>query len=337
MDGSITPWWKQVDEAAQLVASSVNAAAARAERDGAYQPPPGQPEPKRRRKAGSLRHLAEVIRTHRLAPGVSVDKDIVAGVLAGDLRHITDKTSVVAVARASHLIANRPFGDEDAKRLEVAVDRVAALVAQARESDEKAPAMVPAPRPGATVDTIEPPAAPTIDAYFTTRPPQRPGRRRRWLVAGSAVVLLAAAGGVTAYTLMPSADEDCLLGAAPGDIIGVSTQLFDDKEATRLNPTLDFDEMNGSARYARHEGRTYYWGRAGSDDHVPTAGGARVRWSTPDGTWRSCEVALPREERGYVHTPAVPTTINGQAVTIQVCLWRDEPRRESCLPEIATG
>jgi hypothetical protein len=42
-------------------------------------------------------------------------------------------------------------------------------------------------------------------------------------------------------------------------------------------------------------------------------------------------------ERGYVHTPAVATTILGHPVTVQICLWRDEPHRENCTPEITTG
>ena len=95
--------------------------------------------------------------------------------------------------------------------------------------------------------------------------------------------------------------------------------------------------MNGSARYARHQGRTYYWGRAGSDDHDPHAGGARVRWRAGAGQWHSCPAPLAVTERGYVHTPAVATTIGGQPVTVQICLWRDTPRRENCTPEIRNG
>ncbi|MEU8664993.1 hypothetical protein, partial [Actinoplanes philippinensis] len=59
-----------------------------------------------------------MIRAHRLAPGASVDKNDVAAVLAGDLRHITDP--VVAVARASHLIAEEPSDDADAAARTVA-------------------------------------------------------------------------------------------------------------------------------------------------------------------------------------------------------------------------
>ncbi|MEU4425557.1 hypothetical protein AB0F81_33460 [Actinoplanes sp. NPDC024001] len=330
----LPPWWRQVEDAAQLVASQLNAAAARAARDGVYHPPPGSPAPRRRRQPGSLRHLAEVIRTHRLAPGASVDKDDVAAVLAGEPRRVSDPVVVVAVARASHLIAGAPFTDEDAGRLEVASAHVAALVDAARQADERAPRAVPVPRP--EQDVAEPEI---IDAYFTTRRP----RRRRWTLIAAALGVLAIAGAATALVVLdrepeqPVADAECRLGATGADIIENTPQLFDDDAATRIDPVLDFDQMNGSARYARHDGRTYYWGRAGSDDHDPHAGGARVRWSTPGGRWRSCATPLARSERGYVHTPAVATTIGGQPVTVQICLWRDDPRRENCTVEISNG
>lgn len=335
MDTSSTeplpPWWKQVHDAAQLLASQLNVAVGQAARDGVYTPPPGSLPPKRRRQAASLRHLAEVIRTHRLAPGVSVDKDDVAAVLAGEPRRITDPILVVAVARAAHQIAGAPFTDADADRLTVASAHVAALTDAARQADEKAPRTVPVHH--------KPVEAPVIDAYFTTRRP-----RKRWpLVAGvlGSVVL---AGVVAVFVLDDrkggepvAADAECRLGATGDDVIADTPALFDDDQATRLSPTLDFDQMNGSARYARNGGRTYYWGRAGSDDHDPHAGGARIRWSTPDGRWRSCATALAKTERGYVHTPAVATTIGGQPITVQICLWRDEPRRENCTLEISNG
>jgi hypothetical protein len=326
------PWWRDAEEAAQLVSSLVGAAAAQAAKDGTYDPPPGAPQPRRRRKAGSLRHFAEVIRADRLAPGVSVDKDIVAGVLAGDLRYVTDPIAVVAVAAAAHKINGTPFPEDEAERLRVACVRVAELVERAREADRRAPSLVPAMRPGSDV---APPDPPVIDAYFTTRRPRR--RALPWVIGSVAAAALTVGGFFVFTDKSPTADGACRDGAAPAEIIDVPSTVFKDDEATRLSPTLDFDQMNGSARYARYQGRTYYWGRAGSDDHAPAAGGSRVRWKTPDGRWRSCAVALAVSERDYVRSPAVATTIGGEPVTIQVCLWRDSPRRENCTPEIATG
>lgn len=339
------PWWRDVDEAAHLVSSLVGAAVGRAAREGAYAPPPGAPEPRRRRTPASLRHLAEVIRAHRLAPGVSVDKDMVAAVLTGDHRQVSDPATVVAVARAAHLIAGTRFDDDDARRLTVACERVADLVERAREADRRVPGLLPAVR--LPEGTPPPAAGPVVlEAYFATR-----GGRRRWpaagVVAGTAAAAAAVAVAVTVLVLRDRAEPGrraepvrelaCGADAPDAALIQDSTTVFDDDEATRLSPTLDFDQMNGSARYGRYRGLTYYWGRAGSDDDTPAAGGARVRWRASDGPWHSCPVVLPVGERGYVHTPAVATTILGRPVTVQVCLWRDQPRRENCTPEISTG
>jgi hypothetical protein len=125
----------------------------------------------------------------------------------------------------------------------------------------------------------------------------------------------------------------CRDGAGGEDILDFAPTV-NDEQATRLTPTLDFDSMNGSARYEAHRGKIYYWGRAGSDDHDPQSGGVRVRWRTTNGPWHSCPSVLPITERGYVHTPAVATTIGGQAVSIQICLWRDTPYRENCTATI---
>lgn len=344
MKEPLLPWWNEVDNAARLLASQLNSAVARAARDGMYTAPSGSPPPTRRRQPASLRHLAEVIRTNRLAPGMSIDKDDISAVLAGKPRSIANPVLVVAVARAAHLIAGKPLDDDEAARLEVACAHVSALIDAAEQADERAPRTVPVLHPSAqnhraddpsTVGPAHPIAEPVIlDGYFTTR---RPRRRRALIAVGLSALLIAG----TSTTLMlrdrgtqraapATPDAVCGLGATGYDIIQNTTELFKDDEATRLSPTLDFDQMNGSARYARYQYRTYYWGRAGSDDHDPRSGGARIRWSTPDGPWRSCETALPQSERGYVHTPAVATTIGEKPVTVQICLWRDTPRRENC-------
>ncbi|SDS70096.1 hypothetical protein [Actinoplanes derwentensis] len=173
-------WWSQVDEAAQLLASRLNALVAVAARNGVYRPPPGTPAPRRRRQPASLRHLAEVIRTNRLAPGMSVDKDDVAAVLAGDPQSVTDPVLVLAVARAAHLIAEVPLEDADADRFAVAAAHVSALIDAARQADERAPDLVPVP-----LLPVEPVV---IDAYFTTR---RPGRHRALIAAVLGVLVLA--------------------------------------------------------------------------------------------------------------------------------------------------
>ncbi|MEV6345645.1 hypothetical protein [Actinoplanes sp. NPDC051851] len=174
----LSPWWREVGAATELLASTLNEAVFRAARNGSYAPPAGTPEPRRRRKAASLRHLAEVIRAHRLAPGISVDKDAVGAVLAGRLPQIADRRLVVAVARAAHLISGTPFGEADARRLAVACARVTAAVAAAREADRRAPSLLPARFPRAA------------------GPSTRPGWRSRRLPVGVLVVFIVLAGVV---------------------------------------------------------------------------------------------------------------------------------------------
>jgi hypothetical protein len=336
----------RVRDGSAPLTSTLNALVARAARDGVYQPPPGRDAPRRRRRPASLRHLAEVIGSHKLAPGYSVDKDVVGAVLAGVPRYLGEAPIVVAVAHAAHLIAGLPFTADDARRMTVAAEHVAALAAEehgaapATMEHSAAPATMAlpdAPVTGPAEPIAAPAAAPVVlDADAAPRP-----RRRRWaFIAAALAVLLPGVAGVAFVALRddpPSHDAACRDGAAADEIITDTARVFRDDEATRLDPTLDFDAMNGSARYARYQGRTYYWGRAGSDDGTPFAGGSRVRWRVAEGAWHSCPSPLAATERGYVRSPAVATTIGGKPVTIQVCLWRDEPRRENCTAEIRTG
>jgi hypothetical protein len=363
MPDAAAPWWRDTHTAAHLLASVLQAEATRARQEGRYQAPPGSRPSRRSRQPGSLRHFAEVIQTLRLAPGISVDKDIVAAVFAADLRYITDPVVVVAVAKAARLIADQTLSIEEEQRLRVGCARIAAMVEEAETADDQASRLVPAVRP--TGDGPDSPAGQTTaaDRGFAAIPAAAPGRpastgtpividgvagrrvrfRRSWLLLAIVLVVLVALVGVAAAfvasredapdSAAPQPDAGCRLGASGNDIID-ATAVFDDDRATRLTPTLDFDEMNGSARYDRYDGRTYYWGRAGSDDATPRSGGARIRWRPADGRWRSCPTVLPEHERGYVHTVAVATTIQGRAVTVQICLWRDRPYRENCTPPI---
>ncbi|MDR7274712.1 hypothetical protein [Catenuloplanes atrovinosus] len=81
----------------------------------------------------------------------------------------------------------------------------------------------------------------------------RPPRCATWLAGVGAFFVLDDKKGEE----LSAADAECRLGATGDDGIADTPVLFDDDQATRLSPTLDFDEMNGSVRYARHCGRTY--------------------------------------------------------------------------------
>jgi hypothetical protein len=90
-----------------------------------------------------------------MAPGLTVDKDVVSGVLAGDLQRLSDPVAVVAVARASHHIAGLPFGPDDAQRLLVAVEHLNTLIEAAHEADRRAPDLLPVVHPASALVRVE--------------------------------------------------------------------------------------------------------------------------------------------------------------------------------------
>ncbi|OJF10129.1 hypothetical protein BG844_33810 [Couchioplanes caeruleus subsp. caeruleus] len=306
--------------------------------------PPNAPAPRRRRSPASLRHIAEVIRTHRLAPGATVDKDAVAQVLAGDHRIVVDPIPVIAVMHACRRIAGRPFEVADAAQIAAASARITALIEAAKAADVRAPRLLPAPRPPSALARVLRPKPAEEDAGREFVIDARPLRGRDgWPTRAAAmavVAVLAAAIGAlvtlqvapqfaTSTEAEPVADRPCAEDTAGDDLVRPEV-VGPDSAAQVIEPFLDFDEMNGSARYNRYRGRTYYWGRAGSDDNVPQAGGARIRWQKAGGPWHDCPVTLAVDERDYVRTPAVATTIGGEAVRVQVCLWRQQPYRQNC-------
>ncbi|GGQ62535.1 hypothetical protein GCM10010166_35390 [Couchioplanes caeruleus subsp. azureus] len=327
-----------------MLVSAVNAAAAQAAREGSYVAPPGAPAPRRRRNPASLRHIAEVIRTHRLAPGVTVDKDAVAQVLAGDHRIVVDPIPVVAVVHACRRIARRPFEVSDAAQIAAASARISALIEVAKAADVRAPRLLPARRPPSALARVRRPkpeegeAGP--DFVIDARPLRgRAGRPVRAAVLAAVAVVAASLGALVTLQVAPRvagpagpepvADRPCTQDTTGDDLVRPEVVGPDDA-AQVIEPFLDFDEMNGSARYNRYRGRTYYWGRAGSDDNVPRAGGARIRWQKVGGPWHDCPVTLAVDERDYVRTFAVATTIGGEAVRVQICLWRQQPYRQNC-------
>ena len=121
-------------------------------------------------------------------------------------------------------------------------------------------------------------------------------------------------------------DRACEADTARGDVVDAGPLVGPNAvEVERLDfGKTNGPEMNGSAWYAGYGDRFYYWGRAGHDG--PVTGGVRVRWRTDVLPWHSCEVTLLDNEDGYVRSRAVATEMNGRPVTLQVCLWRDEPR-----------
>jgi hypothetical protein len=119
----------------------------------------------------------------------------------------------------------------------------------------------------------------------------------------------------------------CRTGVTGEDI--VDHTLFDDQKAT-VDKILDFDQMNGSVRHAKRDGRVYYWGRVGSDDDDRQDGGVQLLWRVGDQPWRSCRVDLSAAESGYVWTPAIARNIGGESVSVKICIWRRTPHEDNC-------
>lgn len=351
-------------EAEQHVARLLREAQARAVEHGAVpEPRKGSAKP---RRPGSLRHIAAVItelRLYELAVSQpdGPDHNPIDQALKGKPSRVANVDLVLAIARACHHIAGQEFGDADARTYTEAVQRAdtlrrrAEIAAKQRPSDQGDTAGTDSGTDAAsTTDADSSPDAPA------SAEPRRPHLRRRTAIA-ALVAVAAASAGITLWAssawdsdgkasgtadtpsaatqnLAPAAAPEpaptvlsCQDGVADAGIIDAPATLFADNQATMVVPTLDFDTMNGSARYLSYQGRKYYWGRAGSDDNDPHAGGVRLLWKLDGETsWHECRKALPKEERDYVRTPAVPTVINNRAVTIRICLWRDDPYLENC-------
>lgn len=270
----------------------------------------------------STRHILSVIRRHRLYPDTSPDAppatvsltvesahNYIAQTFNADPRRVTDAALVLAIADACYKIADRELDDDTRAELHTAAQ--AARAATRAKVTVKDPEPVPPPKWN-TAFII---ALAAVVAVATTT----------WLVSPD----LFAGDKTDDKTVL-----DCLDGTKTGEIIQDPASIFRDEQAEMIQPTLDFDIMNGSARYLSHRGPKYYWGRAGSDDHDPHSGGIRLTWKTADGPWHECRNTLPKTERGYVRTPAVPTVIGGRSVTLRVCLWRDTPYTEKCTTDL---
>lgn len=131
---AVTPWWQAVDEAVESLVADLTTGAARAASRSGRKRPQGRPRPKRRTKS-IRRSLAEVIRSHRLARGVTVDRNTIAALFTGHRELVTDPALIVAVAQACAILAGRKLTAKEAARLRSASARIAELIARAEAAD----------------------------------------------------------------------------------------------------------------------------------------------------------------------------------------------------------
>lgn len=176
---ALTPRWQDADEAVESLVATLAVAAAKTTQHSARKRPRGRAGTKRRPKS-TRRHIAEVIRSHRLAPGLRVDRNTIAALLIGHRDLVTNPVLVVAVAQACSIIAGRKLSAKKAARMRSASIRVAELIASA-EADTNA---VPAPR----VEVGAPPAPVVIAAA-----PRQSRRRPLWWLAAAVLLLIVVA------------------------------------------------------------------------------------------------------------------------------------------------
>jgi hypothetical protein len=178
----MTPRWHEADEAVESLVATLVAEAARTADRSVRKRPRGRTRSKRRPKS-TLRHIAEVVRAHRLAPGLRVDRNMVAALFMGHRDLVTNPVLVVGVAQACGIIAGRKVTAKKVARLRAASNRVAKLIARAEADTRLVPAprteadMRPVPARQAEADT-RPVLAPPVPApRAETGPPPVPAQR----------------------------------------------------------------------------------------------------------------------------------------------------------------
>lgn len=183
--------WQEADAAVEaLVAVLVAAATGTADRTvhkgheghkghSGHSGPDDRARSKRRPK-GTRGEIAEVIRSHRLAPGLTVDRNMIAALLIGHRDLVTNPVLVVAVAKACGIISGHKLSAKKADRMWAASVHVADLIAKA-----ETPTTIPLVR----VEQSGPPELPAVEA-----PVQLPTPGRRWWILVAAALLMALLG-----------------------------------------------------------------------------------------------------------------------------------------------
>jgi hypothetical protein len=200
---TVSPRWQDADEAVQSLVACLAAAAQTTERS-ARKRPRGRSGSKRRPKS-TRRHIAEVIRAHRLAPGLRVDRNMVAALFLGHRDLVTNPVLVVAVAQACSIIAGRKLSAKKAARMRAASLRIAELIARADADTQTEPLAPPPVAPPVGVPVGAPFAAP-----FAAVVPARAAAPVAAPVAVPAPVAasVAAAAPVAAWVAVPAPVED---------------------------------------------------------------------------------------------------------------------------------
>ncbi|MER7282770.1 hypothetical protein ABT369_50930 [Dactylosporangium sp. NPDC000244] len=191
MSDAVTRRWQEADEAVESLVAALSALVARAEHRSSRKRPRGRDLPKRRSKS-ARRYLAEVIRSHRLAPGLRVDRNMIAALFTGHRELVGNPVLVVAVAQACGIIAGRKLTGKEAARLRAASERVARLIRRAQEAGP-VPAQAPMPIPIPIPVPAPPPPVETspvpVRAPEPEPAPEADVSRNYWPIAAVALLL----------------------------------------------------------------------------------------------------------------------------------------------------
>lgn len=165
---TVTRRWQEADDAVESLVATLTALVVRAEHRGSRKRPRGRSRPKSTR-----RYLAEVIRSHRLAPGLRVDRNMIAALFTGHRELVGNPVLVVAVAQACGIIAGHKVPAKEAARLRAASARVARLIQRAQSAGPVPVAVavpIPAPATPPVLETLPLPTAPVETTPVVSAP-----------------------------------------------------------------------------------------------------------------------------------------------------------------------
>ncbi|MFI5908117.1 hypothetical protein [Dactylosporangium sp. NPDC051541] len=208
MTDAVTRRWQEADDAVESLIAALTAAVVRAEERSRKRPRGRRPK---RQSKSTRRYLAEVIRSRRLAPGLTVDRNMIAALFTGHRELIGNPVLVAAVAEACGIIAGRKLSAKELERFRDASRRTARLIARAQAAGPAAEtpkpdpvpppatvvarAAIPAPAPPPAAEHIPAPVDMPAPVDTPTREMRvlRPRRRRRsywWVIAFTVLVVL---------------------------------------------------------------------------------------------------------------------------------------------------
>jgi hypothetical protein len=122
----------------------------------------------------------------------------------------------------------------------------------------------------------------------------------------------------------------------------LSPAVTDFRDVAETYPPLSLDKRNAVLVRAFKDAQEYYMVESHFSGYV---GGMQLRWSVDPShldSWHHCTVTIPAKSsyplRDQVDSWAVPTVIDGEAVTFTGCLWHSNPSfQQECYSNVRSG